>query len=82
MGETNVDIPAWIDRTLWSRWGWQGWTEDDFRSPCRDEAEKARITSAVTFVLRCLGNNERPDTQAVVDSIVARRTVKAEGRKV
>ena len=66
-------IQKWIDDTLWSRWGWHRWSEDNFDLPYRDAKEKARIQSAVEFVLRALGNNPSSETQSVADSIVERR---------
>ena len=78
--DPDCPVTQWITGTLWDRWGWEGWMADDFQRPYRDEIEKDRIESAARFLVRALAHSDRDGTDAVVDSIVARRKARREGR--
>lgn len=71
MSDTNVsasDISQWCRDVIQGPGGLQNFERNEMATPLVD-----RDVAIAMWVVRCLGNSERPETQAVVDAIVSRR---------
>jgi hypothetical protein len=67
-----MTISEWIDKTLFTRWGWEGWRDDDCAPPLT-EKDKKLVESAVGFAIRALGYGGNEDAQYVIDAIAENR---------